>query len=1033
MENTDRSYIYIEKLAECLQGINDCYNKDYLPGKSIKKTIISDKDIATQFKGDCREHFNEVIKGSVKKRKITGLLADVQQDIAELLKEHDRPGGLDVQHNQWELYQKSLQYLKEILQTIGEQQRSVTPNQEALQYSNKILEVEDTQSKNNMQIRGALQFLQKISVVEDKLSSLGNSQQDDIITPSDVEKTLNIKYDQYSLDAKNNNNKLQESKQLLEDECKEYIPKIKIAPLEAIVAAKYNNPELSTHDNKISLQDLQQTVRVEHEKYKWHEWFKETWPRNEHGIILHHNFEQTNKVVKNSLQPDHLLATRNRSINAYYLQSEEQEAQGLEQHKESAQQELGRARAWVSPDSEVRNILVDKGLLSKDEAPHLDDYIYQVIVSALTPPEILEMDDRLRQEDYVPLDIRAAGYRAIGIGCLVSLILPVIGLMLVNRKARALLYGDAKFASTKDIKHSSCVTLGNENTKGIVVAGTRSGKGAAIVIPNLLGWQESAIVLDIKQECFNITSKYRQTVLGQEVFLFNPFSFKTHKFNPLAYIDLDKLEGATDLMSLAEIIFPTDSVTGAERHFNNAAQSLFIAVAKALWISLKVSNMFLKENNLAAIFSIGNILALYSTVSMTNIIKMLQENLSLGKVTKIGEEVSKDAIAKIRSFMLMGDEGRASIISTFEKQLKLFALPAVKNATDSNDFDFREMRRKKMTIYLSVQPKDIKIASLLLNLFFNCAIKINLSEKPDFNPELKHNLLIILDEFPAIGNVPYVKEAAGYIAGYKLQLLTIFQNISQLNEIYGEQGRKTLLANHSCKIIFAPNEQSDAEYFSKEIAFITSMSTSRIDPYSFKTSTVPATSLDYRDPDNIEEEKGHRYFSIEPLNNTPYLQALNKYISASCKQANCGATKSDQSLGHFLTIDMCPSSKKFEQEFFAKLVKLSDKLNKPIPITLCVSGAWIVEHTKEFLWLKEQHNKGLISDETLMQKLKTFGLVPLGSNSWLAKGEKVIEGAFILVHGNSNEPEGIKIIMPIIDNLNLLPIENAFLPTKIDK
>jgi type IV secretion system protein VirD4 len=96
-----------------------------------------------------------------------------------------------------------------------------------------------------------------------------------------------------------------------------------------------------------------------------------------------------------------------------------------------------------------------------------------------------------------------------------------------------------------------------------------------------------------------------------------------------------------------------------------------------------------------------------------------------------------------------------------------------------------------------------------------------------FNPELKYSLLLILDEFPAIGNIPYVKEATGYIAGYKIQLLTIFQNVSQLNEIYGDQGRKILLANHSCKIVFAPNEQDDAGYFSKEIAYITTKSQSK--------------------------------------------------------------------------------------------------------------------------------------------------------------------------------------------------------------
>lgn len=450
------------------------------------------------------------------------------------------------------------------------------------------------------------------------------------------------------------------------------------------------------------------------------------------------------------------------------------------------------------------------------------------------------------KEDYVPLEIKQHGYQALLIALAVSLILPLIGFIVLNINPHRGLHGDARFATSADILASKSVALGNKESKGIVVgtykgqlvryikpdfvslgAGTRAGKGAGIVIPNLLEWQDSLIVLDIKQECFNITSKYRRDVLKQQVFLFNPFSFETHTFNPFHYLNLDHVEGSTDLMGMAEIIYPTDSVIGAERHFNNAAQSLFIALAKGLWIILKANSMFLEKHHILNIFSIGNLLVLYNTVLMDTLAEALEDNIKLQKLNHIQVELTQDALAKIRSFMLLGDEGKASVISTFEKQLKLFALPVIKHATDTNSFDFRQLRRQKMTIYLSIAPKDLKIASLIINLFFNCVIRINLSENPDFVPELKHSLLLILDEFPAIGAIPYVKEAAGYIAGYKIQLLTIFQNVSQLNEIYGDQGRKTLLANHSCKIVFAPNEQEDAEYFSKEIAYLTTISSSK--------------------------------------------------------------------------------------------------------------------------------------------------------------------------------------------------------------
>lgn len=127
----------------------------------------------------------------------------------------------------------------------------------------------------------------------------------------------------------------------------------------------------------------------------------------------------------------------------------------------------------------------------------------------------------------VPHRVKLAGYKSVGIGFCVSLMCPVIGYALMFKKGDVSLYGDAKFASLKDIQNSHSVSIDPKNTKGIVVgkykgqlirytkpdfvslgAGTRSGKGASVVIPNLLEWQDSLIVLDIKQECFNITSKY---------------------------------------------------------------------------------------------------------------------------------------------------------------------------------------------------------------------------------------------------------------------------------------------------------------------------------------------------------------------------------------------------------------------------------------------------------------------------------------------------------------------------------------------
>ena len=146
------------------------------------------------------------------------------------------------------------------------------------------------------------------------------------------------------------------------------------------------------------------------------------------------------------------------------------------------------------------------------------------IKSIITDWDFFKIIEILK-EDYVPTDIKEQGYKALSIGFGISLVLPLLGLAFINKFSKKSLYGDAKFASLGDILNSKSVTLEKEEDRGIIVgkfkgkliryvkpdfvslgAGTRAGKGAEVVIHNLLEWQESLIILDIKQECFNITS-----------------------------------------------------------------------------------------------------------------------------------------------------------------------------------------------------------------------------------------------------------------------------------------------------------------------------------------------------------------------------------------------------------------------------------------------------------------------------------------------------------------------------------------------
>lgn len=93
--------------------------------------------------------------------------------------------------------------------------------------------------------------------------------------------------------------------------------------------------------------------------------------------------------------------------------------------------------------------------------------------------------------------------------------------------------------------------------------------------------------------------------------------------------------------------------------------------------------------------------------------------------------------------------------------MSLFYLPTVRKCTDGNDFDLRQLRREDISIYVGVNAEDMSLAYDFLNLFFNFVVEVTLRENPDFDPTLKHDCLMFLDEFPSIGYMPIIKKVRG--------------------------------------------------------------------------------------------------------------------------------------------------------------------------------------------------------------------------------------------------------------------------------
>ncbi|MEK7313864.1 MAG: polysaccharide deacetylase, partial [Deltaproteobacteria bacterium] len=217
----------------------------------------------------------------------------------------------------------------------------------------------------------------------------------------------------------------------------------------------------------------------------------------------------------------------------------------------------------------------------------------------------------------------------------------------------------------------------------------------------------------------------------------------------------------------------------------------------------------------------------------------------------------------------------------------------------------------------------------------------------------------------------------------------------------------------------------------------------------------------------IWDEATFKKKPIPDVQKTPFAKALEKYDSVPITLQNHGLKKAEaEKDGFFLTVDLCPSKKRLDKKIFTRAMKLS-RNGEPVPIGIAVSGEWIKKHGEEFKWLAKERKlritwinhsythpyskdlplkenfllsqgvdferevleteklllengitpspffrfPGLVSNSGLAEKLKRLSLIPIGAQSWLAKKETPEKGGIILVHGNGNEPKGIKKLM----------------------
>jgi type IV secretion system protein VirD4 len=400
---------------------------------------------------------------------------------------------------------------------------------------------------------------------------------------------------------------------------------------------------------------------------------------------------------------------------------------------------------------------------------------------------------------------------------------------------RRALHGDARFATPAEVEragltgngrdsgHMPSILVGRFGKRFLALPGqlsvmlsapTRSGKGVGVVIPNLLNWPDSVVVLDIKGENFDVTAGYR-AARGQAVYAFSPFDegARSHRWNPLSTVRTSPLHRVGDLLSIAQVFFPNDGgSTSSEAFFNDQARNLFLGIG-----------LYLLETP-ALPRTIGEMLRQSSGKGQPLKDHFVAE---IKQRTEEGKPLSDECVDALQRLLSNSENTLSSIVSTFNAPLVIFADAVVDAATSADDFRLEDVRRQRMSIYVRIPPNRLANARPLLNLFFSQLVNLNTRTLPSHDKPLSLQCLLVNDEFAAMGRVGIISSTAAFLAGYNLRLLTVVQAMSQLDAVYGEKEARTFATNHGLQILYAPREQRDADEYSAMLGHFTERATSR--------------------------------------------------------------------------------------------------------------------------------------------------------------------------------------------------------------
>ena len=377
-------------------------------------------------------------------------------------------------------------------------------------------------------------------------------------------------------------------------------------------------------------------------------------------------------------------------------------------------------------------------------------------------------------------------------------------------------YGSARWADRREIKAAGLlddkgVVLGQFNNQYLrhdgpehvlCFAPTRSGKGVGLVIPTLLTWPGSAIVHDIKGENWTLTAGYRAGF--SRVLLFDPTNASSDAYNPLLEVRRGVCE-VRDVQNVADVLVDPEGSLEKRNHWEKTSHSLLVGA---------ILHVLYAEPNK----TLAGVAAFLSDPK-----RSFESSLAAMMMTPhLGDDGVHPVVASAaRELLNKSENERSGVLSTAMSFLGLYRDPVVAQVTRQCDWRIADLvdAKRPVTLYLVIPPSDISRTKPLIRLLLN-QIGRRLTEElaPDAT---RQRVLLMLDEFPALGRLDFFESALAFMAGYGLKAFLIAQSLNQIEHAYGSNN--AILDNCHVRVCFATNDERTAKRVSESLGTATEL------------------------------------------------------------------------------------------------------------------------------------------------------------------------------------------------------------------